>query len=256
MSEPGSGGIQFPTALHREAVEDVLAGLRVDPAVVGALVCGSLARGTARADSDIDVLFVLADGEAEDAAKRFSRTRRGPIEVEQSGRTSAGWLKQFTPSRVGDESWGYAFLDGAILYDPQGKVARLVAAAADVHAAYRLPAEIRRHYAWLWGHMRPKMEAVLRGGDATEIGWAAAVMASSVIQTMWAASGRPLPSLDLGTFWRHLGDLTVPSDAPSLAREMLQAPPQESLRLQLRILDAVTPSLLETQPLGGSTARP
>jgi predicted nucleotidyltransferase len=250
MDEAAGHAIRFPTALHRAAVDSVLAGLRADPTVAGALVCGSLARGTARADSDVDVLVVLRDGAADDGAKRFSRTRHGAIEVEQSGRTSTGWLRQFAPSRVRDESWGYAFLDGAILYDPQGAVARLAAAATEVHAAYRVPQEITAHYAWLWGHLRPKMEAVLRAGDATEIGWTAAVMANHIVQTLWAASGRPLPSLDLGTFRRHLDDLTVPPDAPALAREMLQAPPQESLRLQLRILDAVVPRLQEGLAIG------
>src|SRR5438045_2580135 len=99
MTETSTEQIRFPTPLHRAVVEDVLAGLRADPGGVGALVCGSLARGTARPDSDVDVLIVLRDGEVEDGAKRFSRTRHGKIEVEQSGRTSAGWLKQFAPSR-------------------------------------------------------------------------------------------------------------------------------------------------------------
>ena len=101
--------------------------------------------------------------------------------------------------------------------------------------------------------MRPKMEAVLRAGDATEIAWATAVMANHIIQTLWAVSGRPLPSLDLDTFRGHLDDLTVPPDAPALARAMLQAPPEESLRLQLRILDAITPSLQQTPPLRSVT---
>ena len=238
-TEEVSVAVQFPTRLHEAVLEAVLAEHRADAGVLGVHLCGSLARGTARADSDIDLLLVLADG----GVQRTSRTQYGLIVVEQGARTAAGWRQQFTPSRIGDESWGYAFLDGVILHDPDGAVARLVAAAADAHAAYRVPDHITAHYAWLWDHMRPKMEAVLRGDDATEIGWAAAVMTGPVLETLWAVSGRPLPSRDLGCLQRHLDDLTVPREAPTLVRAMLQSCPEEGLRVQLRILDLALPHL-------------
>lgn len=171
----------------------------------------------------------------------------GPIAVEQIARTEAGWREQFTPVRLGDESWGYAFLDGAIVYDPQGAVARLVAAAAEAHVAYRLPDQIRAHYAWLWDHVHPKMDAVLRRGDAVEIGWAAAVMTDHLIKALWAINGRPLPSLDLGCVQRHLDDLTLPPGAPALVRAMLEAAPNERLQLQLRLLDLTLPYLQSTK---------
>jgi hypothetical protein len=235
----GAMAIQFPTRLHQAALEEVLAERRADAGVLGVLLVGSLARGTARADSDIDLLIVLAD----EGAKRAYPRRYGEIAVEQGARTAAGWLQQFSPSRVGDESWGYAFLDGVILHDPHGAVARLVAAAAAAHAAYRVPGHIREHYAWLWDHVRPKMEAVLRGGDATEIGWAAAVMTKPVIETLWAINGRPLPSLDLGCFQRNLDDLAIPRQAPALVRDLFKAAPEECLRLHLRLLDLAMPYL-------------
>jgi hypothetical protein len=84
-------------------------------------------------------------------------------------RTADEWQVRFAPNRVGDESWGYAFLDGVILHDPDGIVGRLVADAADVHEHYQVPAAVKAHYARLWRHTRPKMLAVLRGGDPVEI---------------------------------------------------------------------------------------
>jgi hypothetical protein len=238
--------IRFPTPLHEVVLEAVLTEHRADAGVLGVLLSGSLARGTAREDSDIDLLLVLADG----GTRRFDRKDDGPMVVEQIARTAADWTEQFTPSRVGDESWGYAFLEGVILHDPHGAVARLVAAAADVHAAYRLPDQIRAHYLWLWDHVRPKMQAVLRRDDATEIGWAAAVMTEHVIKTLWAVNGRPLPSLDLGCFQRNLDDLTVPPEAPTLVRAMLQSSPKECLRRQLRLLDLALPRLSKPEVTG------
>lgn len=55
--------VQFPTPHHEVALEAVLATHRADASVLGVLLCGSLARGTARQDSDIDLLIVLANEE-------------------------------------------------------------------------------------------------------------------------------------------------------------------------------------------------
>ena len=87
------------------------------------------------------------------------------------------------------------------------------------------------------------MEAVLRARDPVEVGWAASVMTNYVVETIWAVSDLPLPSRDLGTLRRHLDDLTVPDQVPTLLRKMLQSPPTEALRLQLQILDVVAPQL-------------
>ena len=225
---------ETPTALHTTVLEQGLEALKANANVLGVMLVGSLARGTARQDSDIDLLVVQVDGD-----RVTERQSHGTIVLECTFRTSAAWAEQFTPTQVGDESWGYAFLDGLILYDPGGVVAELVDSTAKMHSAYRTPKHIVDHYVWLWSHMRPKMEAVLQSGDATEIGWSAAIMSHPIIQTVWVINDLPQPSLDLGCVQRHLNDLTILPDAPELIREMLQVPPESALRLQLRILDMV-----------------
>ena len=231
----------FPPPLHRTLLADVLRNLRADKNVVGILLVGSLARGTARQDSDIDLLVVHEHGE-----RSADRRAYGSIVVETIARTADAWKAQFSPAKAGDESWGYAFLEGVILHDPNGVVAQLVGAAAEAHAVYRVPSEIAEHLATLWHHVLPKMRDVLRGGDSVEMGWSVAVMSHPLLQTLWAVNDLPLPSLDLGCLQRRLGDLTVPADVPQLVREMLQAPPQRALELQVSLLEAVAP-LLEKQ---------
>lgn len=188
----------LPTPLHAQALAQALDELKRDANVLGIMLIGSLARGAARPDSDIDLVVVQAHG-----SRVVDRRSHGALVVERNFRTLAEWETHFTPTRVGDESWGYAFL-------------------------------------------RPKMEAVLQRGDATEIGWAAAVMTHPILQTVWAVNNLPLPSLGLGSVQRHLDDLTVPAGVSELVRKLLQESPEPSLRLQLQIVDAVTP-LLQTQ---------
>lgn len=232
--------LNLPTPLHASVLAEVVEELKSDDNVLGVLLIGSLARGTARPDSDIDLIVVQANGD-----RVIDRRSHGQLIVELSFRTPVEWEKQFTPTRVGDESWGYAFLDGVILHDPRGAVAKLIDRAAKAHAAYRVPKDIVDHFVWLWSHLRPKMEAVLQSRDGTEIGWSVAVLMHPVLQTVWAVNNLPLPSLDLGCVQRHLDDLTLPNGAPELIRTMLQEPPESALRLQLQILDSVTPLLQE-----------
>lgn len=229
--------VVFPTQLHETVLTEVLEELTADDDVLGALLSGSLARGTARPDSDIDVNVVAR------ANHSVRRRNFGPIVVEYGCRSPETWKEHFSPTRVGDESWAYAFVDGVILYDPAGIVAELIETAAVALKTYRTPHAIKEHYAWLWNHVRVKMEAVLAGGDATEVGWAAAVMTQYVIQSVWAVNKPPLPSLDLGCFQRHLDDLRLPADVAGLIRAMLAAPPAEALQIQLQIVDAVMPHL-------------
>jgi predicted nucleotidyltransferase len=229
----------FPTAAHRRAVDEILAALRPHPAVQGVLLGGSLARGTARPDSDVDVLVVAStlpdDLPAHGAAQS--------LPVDLLVRTADQWRQRFTPDRVGDESWGYAFLDGVVLHDPDDVVAGLIADAEIRHAGYRTPQPIKAHYAALWRHVRPKMLAVHRRGDAVEVGWAAAVMTNELLRTVWAVNDLPNPSLDIGAVQRHLDDLTTPPGIADRLRLILRSSPAEALREQLDVLHAVEPHL-------------
>jgi hypothetical protein len=108
----------------------------------------SLARGTARADSDLDVLVVTS----EQAADIGWRSAARPLPVDFLVRTVGEWRARFAPDRPGDESWGYAFLDAIVLHDPEGLAARLIADAAGIHEHYRVPAPVKAHYTRLWHH--------------------------------------------------------------------------------------------------------
>lgn len=235
---------RFPTAAHRRVVDEVLAGLRARPEVRGVLLSGSLARGTARTDSDVDILVVVTS--LPDDLPRFGAT--APLPVDLLVRTAEQWRLRFTPDRVGDESWGYAFLDGLVLHDPGDVVAGLVADAEECHARYRTPEPIKAHYAALWRHVRPKMLAVQRRGDPVEVGWAAAVMTNDLLRTVWAVNDLPNPSLDLGTVQRHLDDLTTPPGVADRLRVLLRSSPEEALRGHLDLLSAVEPHLVTSFP--------
>jgi predicted nucleotidyltransferase len=236
--------VDCPTDTHRRVLGELLDELCADPEVRGVMLGGSLSRGTARSDSDLDLLVVIGM----QAVDPPWRGRPRDLKVDFLVRTAAEWREHFEPRRLGDESWGYAFLDGVVLHDPEGVVAELVAAVPDCHAGYRTPEPIRAHYHALWSHLRPKMAAILESADPVEVGWAAKVLANDVLRTAWAVNDRPNPSLDLGTVRRHLDELTVPTGLPERLRAMLAAAPAEALRRQLDLAAELEPLLSPSAP--------
>jgi predicted nucleotidyltransferase len=226
--------IEFPTERHVAVLQTVLTTLDSDNNVRGILLGGSLARATAREDSDIDIMAVVAE-----QRDHYPWRHDGyDIPTDIGARTVEAWESTFAPDRVGDESWGYAFLDGVVLRDPDRCVEGLIARAADLHATYRTPTAILQHYGWLWSHTLPKLRAVLGRGDPVEIGWAAAVMMDDVMRTAWAVNSRPNPSLDIGTVQRHLDDLVVPEGVVHHLRDVLQhTPGPEMLRCQITLIE-------------------
>lgn len=228
--------MRLPTPVHGEVLDQVLATLRADHRVLGVLLAGSLARGTARPDSDLDILAVT-DRAVLAADPLRSRTYALPVDLLL--RTAGEWRTRFTPTRPGDESWGYAFRDAAVLHDPTGVAAGLAAEVAGIHARYRVPEEIRAHYAALWRHALPKLRAVLARDDPVEIGWAAAVMTNDLLRTAWVVNDLPNPSLDLGTVQRHLDDLTTPAGIATRLRTLLQSAPEPALHHHLTLIPAL-----------------
>lgn len=236
--------LQFPTPLHERVLDEIIAELQTDADVCGIMLSGSLARGTARVDSDLDLLVVTNDDN-----DHPWQSRQYPAPVDFMVHTTDQWREHFAPNRIGDESWGYAFLDGVILHDPTRVVARLTAEVAEIHTHYQVPAHIKHHYAWLWRHVRPKMLAVLDRNDPVEVGWAASTMINDLVRTVWAANDLPNPSLDLGTFQRHLDDLTIPADVADRLRGILRVSPTEALRRQLELITAIERHLDTPSPL-------
>src|SRR5881628_1666193 len=97
---------------HRAALTSLLSELRADDDVCGLLVTGSVARGDALPESDVDVVVILRSGTPRHHALE---EREGvPIEVSALDEASARSKMEESPSYL------YAFLDGRILFDPEG----------------------------------------------------------------------------------------------------------------------------------------
>jgi len=138
-------------ARHQAIVDEALTDVARDPEAIGLLLAGSLARGDAHPGSDVDLRVLLAAGHVRAFRSEFHRG----IVVEQSYADVA-----LAEAHLGNNPMEvYAYLDGRILHDPTGALARLAEVARQRFSAYHAPSEERAAIAYWLRSARLKMAA-------------------------------------------------------------------------------------------------
>ncbi len=97
-------------------------------------MCGSVARGTARPGSDLDLRLYWRE------SRPFVACQKQGVMVEQHGHTLAHAEEQIERADLNL----YAWTEGRILHDPDGELARLQARARELLAVYQTPETERR----------------------------------------------------------------------------------------------------------------
>jgi predicted nucleotidyltransferase len=184
---------------HRRVVAELLDEARDHPAVIGALLIGSLGRGTALPGSDVDLLLLLADGRGTE--RLFRNHERHGVLVEYHFRDVATAQAQLER----EPTWYYAYLNSRIIYDPTGRLAGLVAFAREHFPAYRATPEQKRRYAFMVDRTQHKLQAAVDAGDALRAGGVASTYAAVILDGLWTAHDRP--HLGVSEMWVRLPDL-------------------------------------------------
>jgi predicted nucleotidyltransferase len=180
--------------LLHEAFDQALRGSET----IGVLLCGSVARQDAYPGSDLDVLILLREG----CSRPFHSEVRQGILVERAyaDLNQARAKLERNPMRV------YAYLDGRILYDPEGKLAQLTDLARACLASYEMSAEDKHKLAYWLESARYKMIAAREAGDLLQAAFVASATSWKMLEGLWALNDRPMPSA--GAVRAHIQDLT------------------------------------------------
>jgi predicted nucleotidyltransferase len=195
---------------HRAVVAELLAELQQRPEIAGILLIGSLGRGNAIPGSDIDLLLLLDDGRSEERPVQHQERRDLWIELHQR---DAAWAET---QMLRDEEWIYAYLEGRILYDPQGEVARIITIARDHFASYRTPSESKARLRFLAERTLHKLDSALEAGDHDRAATIVGLGASGIVRLLWAAHERPI--VGPTNIWFHVADL--PGLSPAMHEQV------------------------------------
>lgn len=206
-----SGDLSFvEDGTHGRVLRRQLDDLLCDETVAAVLLTGSLARGDVLPGSDVDLQVVLADGLPE----TFSSEIEAGIVVERKAADQDALLRRLSlnPREI------YSYLDGRVLHDLEGKLARLQEIAHDHFAIYRTPADDRRAIEYWLKSALVKAQTATRAGDRLKATYATSTASWQIIEGLWAANDKPLPPN--GSVWPHLCDLA--DDPPPLEEWLKQ----------------------------------
>jgi predicted nucleotidyltransferase len=170
---------------------------------LGILLKGSVARGDALPGSDLDISFMLIDGNS----REFQPEIRQGIMVEQSYTDMARALSQIetNPMQV------YAYLDGRILYDPAGAIKQLTNQARLRFATYQTSEHERHEIAYWLQSVQLKLRVALNANDVLKAAYLSSTVSWQFLRGLWAVNNKPMPPN--GSVWPHLKDLSQGPDA-------------------------------------------
>lgn len=170
--------------------------------VIGVLLCGSVARGTARPVSDLDLRLFWPE------SRPFEATWHAGVLIERHGHSIPQAMQLLERSNAQLYPW----IEGQILHDPTGTLAILQVRARELMARYQTPAaELQSLQHWL-------ETALLKLKGATSDTQRAFLVQTTtwkLAEGMCAVNGRPVPPSTLmwellPTFERQPGEWLTP----------------------------------------------
>lgn len=215
-------------ALYETLLENLVQEARGQDDVLGVLLTGSLARGDALPGTDLDLRIILADG----ISKPSDSGMRDGVLVERGYADFATAQENLDtkPMNV------YAYLDGRIVHDPQGVLARLTRLAQQRFETYRITAQERANIAFLLGCSRDKIMVARRGGDLLKAAYVTSTSSWGIMEGLWAANNRPLPPNS--SVRPHLSDLTEgPADIETMYRQLFLADTPQRVQVALELIE-------------------
>jgi hypothetical protein len=214
--------------IHQTLLQEIIDEASQQPDIIGILLTGSVARGDALPGSDLDLRFLLTPG----SSRPFSTEWRQGILVERgyADISKARRKLESNPMEI------YGYLDGHILFDPQGVLADLREQARQRFAAYRVPDDERREIAhWLLSS-RIKLTAALAARDTLKAAYLASTVSWQLLQGLWAANEKPVPPN--GSVWVHLKDLSRgPQDVEEQLKQFLLDEPLSRAQIAINLIN-------------------
>jgi predicted nucleotidyltransferase len=215
---------------HRRLLQEALDDACRDPDVIGVMLTGSLARGDGYPGSDLDVHVLLRDG----CSRGFRAELRQGILVECSYADEARARSQLAR----DPMHVYAYLDGRILSDPEGRLQALVSAARARFEAYRVPDEEAHGIAHWLRSARIRIVAARHAGDELRAAYVTSTSSWEMLRGIWAAYDKPVPPS--GAMWAHLHDLPAgPPDVEAWLRRLFVGATSDRISAAIEIIDWV-----------------
>ncbi|MCC2504739.1 MULTISPECIES: nucleotidyltransferase domain-containing protein [Bacillus] len=170
---------------HKKLVQAIVAEILSIDKVTGCMLIGSVARGDAYPESDLDLYILLEDGQK----KKFHSETREDILVEYKYADVNQILVNFknNPMEL------YSFLEGEILFDKSGELKKLKEIAAYEFENYRVSSDkVKGISHWLHSSLI-KIQSALKANDELKASYIVYTSIWTLLEGIWAINNKPTP---------------------------------------------------------------
>ncbi|GAB6437586.1 nucleotidyltransferase domain-containing protein [Bacillus cereus] len=170
---------------HEKLVQTIVAETLSMEKVHGFMLIGSVARGDAYPDSDLDFYILLEEGQKK---KFHSETREG-ILVEYKSAD----FNQIQVNFKNNPMELYSFSEGEILFDRSNELKKLKEIAAYEFENYRVSSDkVKGISHWLHSSLI-KTQSALKGNDELKASYIVHTSTWTLIEGIWAINNKPVP---------------------------------------------------------------
>ncbi|MBJ8080890.1 nucleotidyltransferase domain-containing protein [Bacillus wiedmannii] len=170
---------------HKKLVQTIVAEILSINKITGCMLIGSVARGDAYPDSDLDFYVLLEDGQN----KKFHSETREEILVEYKYADVNQILENFknNPMEL------YSFLEGEILFDKSGELKKLKEIATYEFENYRVSSDkVKGISHWLRSSLI-KIQSALKAHDELKASYIVHTSTWTLLEGIWAINNKPTP---------------------------------------------------------------
>ncbi|MGE6539227.1 nucleotidyltransferase domain-containing protein [Bacillus luti] len=180
------GNLSFITyEQHKKLVQTIVAEILSIDTVNGCILIGSVSRGDAYPDSDLDLYILLEDGQK----KKFHSEMREDILVEYKSADFNLIQVNFknNPMEL------YSFLEGEILFDKSGELKKLKEIATYEFENYRVSSDkVKGIIHWLHSSLI-KIQSALKANDELKASYIIHTSTWTLLEGIWAINNKPTP---------------------------------------------------------------
>lgn len=215
---------------HKKLVQTIVAEMVSKDKVNGFMLIGSVARGDAYPESDLDFYILLEDGQK----KKFHSEMREDILVEYKSAD----FNQIQLNFKNNPMELYSFLEGGILFDKSGELKKLKEIATYEFENYRVSSDkVKGISHWLHSSLI-KIQSALKANDELKASYIVHTSTWTLVEGIWAMNNKPVPPA--GSVLKYIQTLSNrPNHCDELINKVFLADTRERISSAIFLMEWV-----------------
>ncbi|KPU56097.1 MULTISPECIES: nucleotidyltransferase domain-containing protein [Bacillus] len=215
---------------HKKLAQTIVAEILSIDKVNGCMLIGSVARGDAYPDSDLDFYILLEEGQK----KKFHSETREDILVEYKSAD----FNQIQVNFKNNPMELYSFLEGKILFDKSGELKKLKEIATYEFENYRVSSDkVKGISHWLHSSLI-KTQSALKANDELKASYIVQTSIWTLLDGIWAVNNKPTPPA--GSALKYIETLSiVPTNFEDYINRLFLGDTKDRIKAAIELIEWV-----------------